>query len=64
MSGVKNVSRGPVDLSTGRILAPGESAEDVEITEHEQVLIEAGTLLAFDSAGRKRPVSTTTPKED
>jgi hypothetical protein len=39
-----NLDRKPVDLSTGRVLAPGETATVKAIAAHEQTLIDQGQL--------------------
>ncbi|GAB6901864.1 hypothetical protein [Kineosporia succinea] len=40
---VINVSTVPRDLSTGRVIAPGEKATII-LTEHEQALVDSGAL--------------------
>lgn len=45
MSSVLNVAGHPVDLDTGRTLAPGEEAHDVDTTApHNRVLVLAGLV--------------------
>lgn len=55
MVSLRNVSNAPRDLADDRVLAPGEQADDVEVTAHEQAGIDAGHLLVIEKAGRKRP---------
>lgn len=48
---VMNTSTGPRDLSTGRVLAPGERAS-VTLTDHEQGLIDSGGLTVVQKGGK------------
>ena len=52
MATVVNVSNRPVDLHTGRVLAPRESAR-VKVTQHELDLIAAGHLARRPQTTRK-----------
>jgi hypothetical protein len=45
---VKNVASHPVDLRSGRVLAPGEVAEDVELVGSDREAEERGDLAVVN----------------
>lgn len=49
MAKVLNVTSHPIDLSDGRVLAPGEEADDVAAgNRHNKSLIQQGHVLVLD----------------
>lgn len=61
MSIVLNISSHPIDLDDGRILGPGEVAEDVDLDiAHNQGQLEDGHLRELDAM----PKDTPRPTED
>lgn len=49
MSAVLNVAGHPIDLSDGRVLAPGEDADEVDTdTPHNRALVVNGHLLVTE----------------
>jgi hypothetical protein len=59
MSTVLNTTGHPIDLSDGRTLAPGESAEDIDTgLSHNRVLVVNGHLLVTEGMTPR----TTTPE--
>lgn len=58
MTCIKNISLVPRDLADGRVLAPGEVVEDVELTDHERGQVEGGHLLVVDKQGRRKSVAS------
>ena len=64
MTELVNVSTHPVDLSTGRVLAPREHAR-IKVTQHELDLIAAGHLAERPrKASRRSARRMTDPKGD
>jgi hypothetical protein len=58
-----NVSTHPIDLSTGRVLAPREHAR-VRVTQHELDLIAAGHLAERPRNPSRRARRAPDPKGD
>lgn len=62
MSIVKNIARGPQDLADGRVLAPEEVAENVELTDHERGKVAAGQLLVIHGEGHDQTANVSEPQ--
>lgn len=63
MSKIINVSGHPVDIDSGRTLAPGETADGVDLEHpHNKALVDDG--LAVEVADEKKPKAQPTTGED
>ena len=65
MANVKNVGTTTIDLSDGRTLAPGETAEGISIERgHNKRLVDEGWLaeIVTEPAVKPKAAATATPK--
>lgn len=60
MAKVVNTATHPIDLSDGRMLGPGETAEDVDTDhEHQRALVLDGHLVVLEGMTPRKRAHTT-----